>query len=61
MLKGGCQCGSVRYELSGDPMHHALCHCNDCRNSAGAPMVGWAMYQEDALSFDGEVKTYHSS
>ncbi len=24
-------------------------------------MVGWAMFQEDALQFTGEVKTYNSS
>ena len=24
-------------------------------------MVGWAMYQEDALSVEGSPKTYHSS
>lgn len=61
MLEGGCQCGAVRYKLSGEAMHHALCHCNDCRNSAGAPMVGWAMYPEDALSVAGAPKTYASS
>ena len=61
MLKGGCQCGAIRYELSGEPMHHALCHCSDCRSSAGAPMVGWAMFQENALSVEGSPKTFESS
>lgn len=61
-LEGGCHCGAIRYALSGDPMHHALCHCTDCRRASGAPMVGWAMFQEDALSVtQGEPQEYASS
>ncbi|MFN9849054.1 MAG: GFA family protein [Alphaproteobacteria bacterium] len=30
-------------------MAHALCHCSDCRRHAGAPVVGWTMYPEEAL------------
>ncbi|QPB23647.1 MULTISPECIES: GFA family protein [Rhizobium] len=39
-LTGGCRCGAVRYE-SDRPVHAAICHCEDCRRSSGAPMVGW--------------------
>ena len=31
-------------------MHHALCHCTDCRRHAGTPMVGWAMFKSDQVS-----------
>ena len=41
---GGCHCGAIRYEIEGNPIVHALCHCSDCRRSSGAPMVGWAMH-----------------
>jgi len=41
MLTGGCQCGAVRYEAEAEEPRHALCHCADCRASAGAPVVGW--------------------
>jgi hypothetical protein len=44
---GGCQCGAVRYAVEGDPLHHAVCHCADCRASAGAPMVAWLAVKED--------------
>lgn len=61
-LTGGCHCGAIRYEVEGDPMHHALCHCSDCRRSAGAPLVGWAMFPKDAVTVSkGEVVTYASS
>ena len=42
MLTGGCHCGAIRYEATAAPTRHALCHCADCRKSAGAPVVGWA-------------------
>ena len=61
-LAGGCHCGHVRYELDGDALTHALCHCSDCRRHAGAPMVGWTMYPETALRVTkGEPKIYASS
>lgn len=61
-MKGGCHCGAVRYETSGEPITHALCHCSDCRRHAGAPMVGWAMFQEGQLTvIQGQTKAYASS
>lgn len=61
-LEGGCHCGAVRYEVSGEPITHALCHCSDCRRHAGAPMVGWTMYAEDAVTVTkGKPKVYESS
>ena len=38
---GGCHCGEVRYEVTGDPVYHAICHCDACRASSGAPFVAW--------------------
>ncbi|KPL69031.1 aldehyde-activating protein [Erythrobacter sp. SG61-1L] len=59
MRQGGCQCGTVRYAIEGDPVHHALCHCADCRASAGAPMVAWLAVKESQLHLlSGELSTY---
>ena len=61
-LTGGCHCGAVRYEVEGDTLAHTLCHCNDCRRSAGAPMVGWAVFPREAVKVtQGEPKLYRSS
>ncbi len=61
-MQGGCHCGAVRYEVHGDPLTHALCHCTDCRRHAGAPVVGWTMYPEPALKITkGVPKIYQSS
>ena len=61
-ISGGCHCGAIRYEVNGDLIGHALCHCTDCRRHAGAPMVGWAMFPADAVKVtQGEPKIYASS
>lgn len=62
VITGGCHCGAVRYEAEGEALTHALCHCSDCRRSAGAPMVAWTMYRLDAVKVTkGAVKVYASS
>jgi hypothetical protein len=59
---GGCHCGAIRYDVDGEPQHVALCHCSDCRRSAGAPMVSWAAFTEDALTVtQGQPITFNSS
>ena len=61
-ITGGCHCGAIRYEAQGAALTHALCHCSDCRRSAGAPMVGWTMYPMDAVTVTkGTPKVYNSS
>jgi hypothetical protein len=61
MLTGSCHCGAISYEAEGEPDHHALCHCTDCRRSAGAPMVGWIAFKEDQVRVNGTPATYASS
>ena len=59
---GGCHCGAIRYDVDGEPQHVALCHCSDCRRSAGAPMVSWAAFTADALTVtQGQPVTFYSS
>lgn len=61
MPTGGCHCGAVRYEASGDMLHHAVCHCTDCRKSAGAPMVGWIAYKADDFRVTQGTPREHAS
>jgi len=61
VLTGGCHCGKIRYEISGDPVHHSFCHCRDCRRCAGAPSVSWAGVAKEALRIIGEPQLYRSS
>jgi hypothetical protein len=57
--EGGCQCGAVRYRITGEALHNALCHCADCRASSGAPAVGWLAVKEEQLALlSGSLATY---
>lgn len=61
-ITGGCQCGGIRYELSGPPDRVSICQCRDCQLSAGAPMVAWAVMPKDRLRLtSGTPKTHNSS
>lgn len=49
--EGGCLCGAIRYQVRGEPLMVALCHCAMCRRAAGAPAVAWAMFTLTELRF----------
>ena len=61
MPTGRCHCGAIHYVATGEPAHHALCHCEDCRRSAGAPMIGWIAFSSDRVTVTGDPVTYASS
>ena len=58
---GQCHCGAIRYSMPTTVVHHALCHCQDCRRHAGAPIVGWALVGLNELEVTGTPKIYASS
>lgn len=60
-LEGGCHCSAVRYQVSGEPEHVSVCHCTDCRKSAGAPFVSWAAFKTAEFKVEGETASYNSS
>lgn len=42
-IRGGCQCGAVRYEISGALVNPHICHCRMCQKAFGnffAALVG---------------------
>ena len=62
LFSGGCQCGRVRYEVEGDPIVVALCHCTMCRRANAAPAVAWAMFAGGQVRFTQTTpKSYASS
>jgi hypothetical protein len=59
---GGCMCGAVRYETTGESVRVINCHCRSCRKHTGAPAATLAVYKVDQVEFSGdERKVYTSS
>ena len=59
ILRGGCLCGAVRYECTGDPGNASYCHCDDCRRATGGPYtVGVLVRAADLRILSGQVKGY---
>ncbi len=60
--EGGCMCGAVRYEASGEPFWVGHCHCPSCRRHTGAPVVTFVAFKEHQVAFPkGERRIYNSS
>jgi hypothetical protein len=34
-MEGGCYCGAIRYEIDGDAIFKAECHCRECQYISG--------------------------
>ena len=59
---GHCLCGAIAYEVTGEPVMTALCHCPSCRRASGAPQVAWALFPRDGYTLtQGEPATFASS
>jgi hypothetical protein len=49
-----CICGEVKLEITGEPLMHFYCHCDDCQAAHGAPMVGTIVFPADAVKVAGD-------
>lgn len=63
VLQGGCLCGTVRYEIQGEPRDPTdYCHCRQCRCASGAPVVVWTQIPPDRFTLtSGQPRSYRSS
>ena len=55
---GGCLCGDVRVVAVGEPDRVGICHCMDCRKHHGALFHASAIFDEGAVTIEGEVRGY---
>jgi hypothetical protein len=60
-ITGGCLCGRVRYSLTGEPAFSGLCHCRNCQRFTGSSFEAVVAYPSDAVSIQGELKTYQDT
>ncbi len=57
-IKGGCLCGAVTYEISGDPMFVGHCACANCQKSSGTGHSTVAAYPENRVTIHGQPTSY---
>jgi hypothetical protein len=55
---GGCLCGDVRLQASGEPRRVGICHCLDCRKHHGALFFAAAIFPREAVTIEGETHDY---
>ncbi|MBL9045805.1 MAG: GFA family protein [Tabrizicola sp.] len=59
---GGCQCGAVRYRISGRPENPCICHCRMCQKQFGSFFGAFALAHSDAFHLTrGEPGWFQSS
>jgi hypothetical protein len=62
LLKGGCHCGSVRYECGPPVSKPSICHCTSCRRTTGAQSVAWISVKRATFKLlRGTPREYASS
>jgi hypothetical protein len=58
-LAGGCQCGAVRYEISGGPVSLYVCHCRECQKQTASAFGISVIVERSAFRVtQGEVKVW---
>ena len=49
-ITGGCLCGAIRYEIEGEPIRIANCHCDDCRKATGSAYATNLFFKADQVT-----------
>jgi hypothetical protein len=61
-LTGGCQCGAVRFRVSGEPEEANICHCRMCQKASGQPFMAFARVPAALFAMTkGALAVFHSS
>lgn len=59
-MSGSCECGQVKYTLTGDgPVHVYACHCLNCQTRSGSAFAEHAMLQASSFLCEGAVVSHH--
>ena len=56
---GGCQCGAVRFTVTGEPVRAMACHCTTCKLRSGSPYGIGVYFKEEQMELSGgQVQTF---
>jgi hypothetical protein len=53
---GGCQCGSVRYVVTTEPIRLLACHCKECQRQSGSAFAMSMPVKKDSFTVTGQTK-----
>ncbi|RLQ88703.1 GFA family protein [Notoacmeibacter ruber] len=56
-LRGGCQCGAVRYTIDEAPLAFYLCHCTNCQRQSSSIAGASMLTRVQAVSVEGRPRT----
>lgn len=56
---GGCACGAVRYEITGEPRVLVACHCSECQKQTGSAFgMTLVVRREEFALTQGETRSF---
>ena len=62
MTKGHCLCGAISFEVEGEPLWSAACHCETCRRATSSPFTAFVGFPRDKVKWTGDTPAmYHHS
>lgn len=50
-LRGGCQCGAIRYEITKQPMTLYCCHCTSCQQQSSSAFGMSMLVERDGFRY----------
>ncbi|MEL7428611.1 MAG: GFA family protein [Pseudomonadota bacterium] len=53
--RGHCRCEGITVEISQDAVASVYCHCDDCRRSAGAPVIASVGFNKAAIAWTADT------
>src|SRR5688572_10529913 len=52
---GGCACGAIRYEISGEPIFQHDCQCRDCQRMSGTGHGSFITFPRGCVKHTGQA------
>ena len=57
--EGGCECGAIRYRITGEPMVVYACHCTICQAQSGSAFgMGFRITEDQFELTKGTLKSF---
>jgi len=58
LYTGGCACGAVRYEISGEPIVMVDCQCRQCQYESGTGHASHVTFKAAEVKVEGKATTW---